>query len=102
MRVDREVGLVRRGQRKHGDCWPLRGVADATVVDVASGNREHFCISIGASYRSGREVQERRRGTREAPVPSRKYDVGSEDGENPHKKVERVKRIIDVAARLPR
>src|SRR5712664_1056217 len=102
MRVGREVGLLRGRQWKHGDCWPLRGVADATVIDIASSNREHFSIRIGASYRSGCEVQERWRWTRQASISGRKYDVGSEDGKNPHKNVERVKRIIDEASRLPR
>ena len=102
MRVGREVGLLRGRQWKHGDRWPLRGVADATVVDIASGNREHFSISIGAPNRSGREVQERWRWTRQAPISGRKYDVRSEDGKHPHKNMERVKRIIDEAARLPR
>src|SRR5712664_190423 len=102
MRIGREVRLLRGRQWKHGDRWPLRGVADATVIDIASSNREHFLISIGASYRSGREVQEGWRWTRQASISGRKYDIGSEHGKTPHKNMERVKRIIDEAARLPR
>src|SRR5882762_728853 len=102
MCIGREIGLIRGRQWKHGDRWPLRGVADATVVDVASSNREHFCISIRAPYRSGCEVQERWRRTRQAPVSGRKYDVGPEESKNPHQNMERVRRIIDEAARLPR
>src|SRR5437879_4488407 len=102
MRVGREVGLLRGRHWKHGDRWPLRGVADATVIDIASSNREHFSIRIGASYRSGCEVQERWRWTRQTPISGRKYNVGFEHGKKPHKNMERVKRIIDKAARLPR